>query len=143
MAGPIKLFQLVQKLYQMLGIQRPQKNEAIAFNSRNLFFLFCYTQLCGSMMAFFLLRASTMLEYGSSFFMFITQFYITVDFLILMLRISKILDLITEFENFIEKSKLVNSHIHYSDYHYMIFAVSNCDRVAHYKCCKHHVQQIK
>lgn len=105
MAGSKKLFQFVQKLFKILGIRPPQKNETLSFNSRNLFFLFCYAQLFLSMIAFFLFKAKTMLEYGSSFFMFITQFIIALFFLILMWRITNILKLIAEFEQFIEKSE--------------------------------------
>lgn len=101
----IKLFRRIQKFYQILGIYPSQENEKILFNSRNLFILFFYVQLCISMAAFLILKAKTMQEYGATFFMFLTQFYVTLDFSILMWQMPNILSLITDFEEFIEKSK--------------------------------------
>lgn len=107
MANSIKLFQFLQKSYKTLGICPSQDHEGLAFNTRNVIFLFCYAQMFLSVLAFFIFKADTMLEYGNSFFMFETQFYIAMDFLVLMWRITNILELIEEFEEFIEKSKKI------------------------------------
>lgn len=105
MAGSIKLFQFNKKLYEMLGVYPHQNNEKILFNSRNLFILFCCAQFCISMAAFFIFKAKTMQEYNISIYMSLTQFYIMINFLLLMWQISNILNLITDFEEFIEKSE--------------------------------------
>lgn len=101
----IKLFQFLLGLYQMLGIYPPQGNEKFRFNKINLLVLFCYAQLCIPMVAFFILKAKSMQEYGATFFAFLTLLVTTIDFLILMWKMPNILNSIRDFEEFIEKSK--------------------------------------
>lgn len=152
MAASIKLFQFAQELFQMLGIRLPKQNEILSFRSRNIFFLFCYTQLSISMAAFFLFEANTMLEYGSSFFMSLTQFCIAMDYLVLMWRFPNILELIADFEDFIEKSKKqfkwviatvpgVWDKLKFSIFSYEFHFQFN--RIAHYKRCTFHVWRIE
>lgn len=104
MAGSIKLFQIVQNSFKILGIHPSQANEVIAFNSRNLFSLFCFAQFCILIGGFFILKAETMQEYFSSFFMFSTLFCTGIGFTLLLWRIAEIQELIAKLEKFIEKS---------------------------------------
>lgn len=105
MTGSIKFFQTVKKSYKILGIHPPQENGKFPFNPKSLFFLFCYAQFCTGMAAFFVIEAKSIYEYGNSFYMFFTQFFVMLDFFVLMWRIPTISELIAELEEFIEKSK--------------------------------------
>lgn len=105
MAPSIKLFQFLKEFYTMVGIVPPQeKNEKLSFNLRNVSILFCYAQLCFTVLAFFIFKATTMVEYGSSFFIFMTMFVVKGFFLTVMWQITNILKLIADFDKFIEKS---------------------------------------
>lgn len=86
MSGSIHLFQSVQKSYKTLGIYPCQTNKTVAFNSRNLFVLFCLAQASVLLGGFCLFEAKTMQEFGSSFFMFLTQFYMIFSFSALICR---------------------------------------------------------
>lgn len=108
MAGSIKLFQIVQKTYQILGIHPPEANKTFAFNSRNLFFIFCYTQACVTMGGYFLFRAELMLEYVSTLFMTLSALFVLINYLLVMWRIGNILELIAKLDKFIEQSKLLS-----------------------------------
>lgn len=90
----------------MVGICPPQnQNERLSFNMRNVCILFCYAQVCFPVLAFFLFKANTVVDYGSSFFTFITMFAVAVWFLVIMWQIKNILSLIDDFDQFIENSK--------------------------------------
>lgn len=125
MAGSIKLFEFVLELYRMVDICPPQTDETILFNWRNVCFLFCNTQLSILSIAYFLLKATTIIEFASSVFMSISQFYIGVDILILIWRITNILELIKGFEEFIERSKYraVVAFIIFSDQLYLLISL--------------------
>lgn len=102
---PIKLFQFIQKLYKTLGIGSNQQNGKVSFNSRNSLALFCFIQLFISTAAFFVFKAKSTQEYYAAFFMALTQFYLALDLLALMWQIPNVLNLITDYEQFIEKSE--------------------------------------
>lgn len=101
----IKLFQFVKKEHQTLGVCPPQADGKVPFNLRNTFALFCFVQLAISVALFLILKAKTTQEYCAAFFMCSTQFYLISDLSILMWQMPNTLDLITDFEEFIEKSE--------------------------------------
>lgn len=108
MAGSIQLFQSIQKFYRTLGIYPdPQSN---LFNYRNLFAIFCYLLNGISALAYFLLEANTISEYGATFFTFISEVYILYFLFVQMWQMPNILKLIASFEKFIEESKRALVH---------------------------------
>lgn len=101
------LFQSVQKCYQTLGIYaRLQSNRnAPKLNWKNLFFLTCYSMMFISSVAYILFEAKMIGEIADSIFMCLTSLTCAVYFVSSIYKIPKILDLIGEFEKFIEKSE--------------------------------------
>lgn len=108
----MKLFQSVQKYYRTLGVYAPQSNQNYAFNWRNLVVLFALTQGFIFTMAFCLLQAKTVREYGDSFYVSVTEFADAIYFLSNIWKMRKFFKLIEQFENFIEKSKSKNVILH-------------------------------
>lgn len=99
MDGSVKLFRLVQKYYQTMGIYPSQ-----TINWRNVIFLFAIFAQFMAISGFFLLQATSIPEYGSSFMGISSSLYSIVTFLLTLWRIPEILKLIQLCENFIEKS---------------------------------------
>lgn len=102
MAYTIQLFQPVQKYYQTLGIESHQNS---LFNFRNLFAIFCFLMCFTSTLAFFLFKANTILEYGATFYAFISETYILYFLFVQMWQMANISKLIASFENLIKESK--------------------------------------
>lgn len=102
MANPpkIKLFQLVQKFYQTMGI-----NSSNALNWRNLFFSLTILLHFFGLIGFFLFKSTSISEYGSCFFGCIADLYALIDFKLTQWRMPQIFKLIGMCESFIEKSK--------------------------------------
>lgn len=105
MASSPKLFQFVQKFYQTMGIFSSQPSQLIWLNVKKIFFLFFITASFISISSFFLFKASTISEYGSSFSGALSDLYALLDLLITIWQMPNILKLIRMFEIFIEKSK--------------------------------------
>lgn len=110
MATSTHLFQSIQKYYQLLGIYPTLLNNKCSPNARNLMVLFCYVQYGISALAFFVMEAESVLEYGISFYTYISMLYCVYYFLILYKQMPKILQLIEQFEQFMDKSTLIVSH---------------------------------
>lgn len=110
-AGSIKLFQFIQKLCQLFGIDPPQPNqEQYPLNLINWFTIFCLIQSIISTTRFFLFEANSMVEYGLTFWVcasFITCFNFCLG---VYSRAKNIPVFIGNWEKFIEKSKF---HITY------------------------------
>lgn len=104
------LFHLVQKGYQSLGIYATIKSNRNApkFNWKNLFFLTCYLMLFVTSMAYMLFEANMIGEIADSIFMCLTTLTCAVYFVASIYKITNILELIGEFEKFVEKSKFMN-----------------------------------
>lgn len=114
MAVSIKLFQTLRKLYKTKGLDirhqlHTPKNLfqfiTAAQLTRFLFFIIPITQLFISSTAFFLVKAQTPDEYGTSFYVSLTTLCVIINFLIIAWRMVEILDLIIGYEKFIEKSQ--------------------------------------
>lgn len=101
----MELFRYVRKCYQTLGVYPVQSNQNSRFNLRNLFILMCILQMFTSSLAYFLFEAKLIGEFADSFFMVSSTLNCAFYFLISIFKISNILTLIGEFEQFIEKSK--------------------------------------
>lgn len=106
MTSSLKLFQSVQEFYQTMGIYSAQSNQLLSFNVKKVFFLFSITTTTISIGLFFLFKASTIQEYGSSLGGASADLYSLLDFVISVCQMPNILKLFELFEIFIEKSKL-------------------------------------
>lgn len=95
MAGrvKIKLFTIIQKLYQIIGVTN--KN-----GIRTYFFLFCFAQFSFSSAAHLLFEASSLTEYGLVFYV-----SITTAIYALFWQMENTVDYIDNVEKFIQKSE--------------------------------------
>lgn len=105
MAEPVKLFQLVQKIYKMMGICPPQPDQKHSFNSRILVVLFIVSQFLFSSVAFLLFQASSIQNRADSFYFSLSIANCGVYIIVSHWKIPKILNLIENFEKFVEQSK--------------------------------------
>lgn len=99
-APKIKLFQMVEKFYQTMGM-----NASNTLNCRNLFFSLTILLHVFGLIGFFLFESATMLEYGACFFGCISDLYALIDFKLTQWRMPEITKLIAMCEKFIEKSE--------------------------------------
>lgn len=99
----IKLFQILQKPFAILGISDPQKSQRHQFNARNfvcLLFLGLYTILTG---LFFLVEAETFEEYADSFYASFSMATIFFTCSSTMSDVVEIYELTSGFEALIQK----------------------------------------
>lgn len=100
----MKSFQFARKCYQTLGIYPPNQNALI--NSRNLLLFISEISMFISTAGFLLFKATTLFERGETFYVSLSELACVSNFLNLFWHMSTILDLIEEYEGYIEKSKL-------------------------------------
>lgn len=107
MPNAIKLFHLLQKFYKSLGldIQPNRLDLKCSLNLKNIFIFIFPMHLFISSVAFFLFKAQTADEYSVSFFVSITTFFATMNFLTIARKMANILMLIGKYEAFIENSE--------------------------------------
>lgn len=107
------LFQSARKCSQTLGIYaRPQSNQnSLQLNWRNSFFLMWHFELIAVSMAYTIAKAEVIGEYADSILVSLNFSSSLFYLLSTIYKIPKILDLIGEFEQFIEKSKFTSKII--------------------------------
>lgn len=112
MAGQteIKLFQSLRRYFQILGTYSPESNENRKFNPRNVFVLFCYTQLFVSVLAFTLFKAKAVVEFGLNYYGYMTEVLCIFVVLLQTYRMDDITKLIENCEKFVEMSKLISQN---------------------------------
>lgn len=91
-------------MYRALGIHPPPPNHH-PYNWKNLLAVFVLAQGFILTAAFCLFQASTVREYGDSFYAFITEFANAIYLLSNIRKITKIKQLIQELETFVQNSK--------------------------------------
>lgn len=108
MAGVIRLFPTIKKIYKTMGlpIRTSQScwSEYFIVNAKILFFSISTVQLFLTSSAYVLFEAKTADEHGISFFIVITIFAVAACIVTTAWKIDKILTLIGKYEEFIEKS---------------------------------------
>lgn len=108
MAQTVKLFQFAQKIYKMMGI-RPSKSsqpgQTSSFNLKMLAVLFIVAQLLLSSTAFLIFQADSLQKWADSFYFSLSIANCGVYIIVSYSKIVKILNLIGNFEAFIEQSK--------------------------------------
>lgn len=101
----MKLFQSVQRFWQIMGINSPHPNQIHLFNAKSLFFILSLIMVCISTVAFLVLRAEAMLEYGICVYGSLSDLTLLADILITIWQIPNIFQMIEMCEQFIELSK--------------------------------------
>ena len=106
MATELKLFQVVQSTFRSMGICRSESNQSNLLNAKTAFFLLSFVQLLCSSMPYLLYEAKSVGERADSFYVSLTNSVCLIYILLSMKKISNILKLIEQFQEFIQKSKL-------------------------------------
>lgn len=102
----MKLFQSVKNFYQTMGVYTPQSDHQVhSINSHFLFFSLSMTSNFISIFAYFLFKAISIEDYGSSFNKSMAGLSASANFFIIFWQMPTVLRLIENCEQFIEKSK--------------------------------------
>lgn len=109
MARPLKLFRIVQKSYQMIGIFPRQPNQIYPLNSTNVLYLYTMVQFIIVSSVYFLFKAERLDEFGLSFYVTLTATSILFYYVTNIHQIGNILKLIEKFEEFIGNSECFDS----------------------------------
>lgn len=106
-AVTIKLFQSLRQFYEIRGFYPSQlPNQSSQFNAKNLSMLFSIIQYFSALIAVFLFTTTTSItEHADSLYMCLTCGACTTHVLTHIYKIGQILQLIENFEKFIEKSE--------------------------------------
>lgn len=110
MVETLQLFQLVRKLFGMVGIYPPQSHQTMLFNWRNSTFLFCTIAMSIASIAFLLFKAGSAQEFGASFYTTMTELANIFGFLSIVFEMRNIFGIIGKIEGIIEKSKFWGSN---------------------------------
>lgn len=101
----IKLFQSLQKYFQILGTFSPESNEIHLFKPRNIFVHICYAQMFISVLGFTLLKETTVVEFCLNYYACTAELMCMFIIASQTCRMGDISKLIENCEEFIEKSK--------------------------------------
>lgn len=108
MANRIKTFCLTRIYFQTLGICPTKPNQRYAFNVTSFFVLFSMILIIISTASFFFTKAATMEEYLHSLYISTSEFTFVACFLVNICKMSKVLQLIGKYEEFVEKSESID-----------------------------------
>lgn len=101
----MNLFQSVKKLYQTVGVYTTQSDQIYAINLNFVFFSLSIALSFISMFAYFLIKAESIEDYGSSFYTSTAGLNALVNVFIMFWQMPTALQLIQNSEQFIAKSK--------------------------------------
>lgn len=104
MAGQTKLFHSLRQYYQLLGVYSPETNQTDPCHWKVIFIASSMMLTFIASFAFFLWKAETVDDYGTSFYNASSQLSQSCCFLIAVWKISATLELYKKFEHFIESS---------------------------------------
>lgn len=107
MACKMRLFQNVEKMYQVTGIQKAKLLESTSISSLNwkiCLVLMSQMLLFSSTAAFLLFKANSVAEYGAAFSGGVMIFANVLYFILNIWKMPRTMELIAEFEDFVEKS---------------------------------------
>lgn len=106
MAARLKLLRFVQKMLQDMGIYPSQSNlNWQSINWRNSSVLIALIQMLSFSLAFLIFKADNIVDAGTCFYAVSTELFCSTVLLTDLYNISKILQLIEEFEDFVEESE--------------------------------------
>lgn len=104
--APITLFCSVQKYFKAMGFYAPlQPNERCAINRENGFYTFATAGAIIPASGFLFFEAESAYEYSVTFYVSITMAMPTVAYIIFLYRMRSIINLIENFQVFIDKRK--------------------------------------
>lgn len=106
MADQTMLFYSLRELYQRLCFYSPETNQTHPFNWKIIFCVSSIILMFITSFSFFLWKAETLDEYGTSFYGSVTQLSAALYFVIVVWKMPVILKLLRSFEDFIESSEL-------------------------------------
>lgn len=98
----LQQFQIVRKLFEVIGIY-PQQSKR--FNVRNVVALLFTFTMCISSFAFLLFEVDNSHDFGASFYAAITEFAVIVSFLSIVFKMQNIFKIMDQIEEIIQKSK--------------------------------------
>lgn len=98
-------FTFIRKLYQRLGINTPKTQNHGLYNWRNSFVLLCLTTLFAISTAFLMFKSDTVLKFGSSFYVSITDSLYLCFWIITIHKMADLFILVGKTDEFIAKSK--------------------------------------
>lgn len=106
MASPIKLFKPLEEVYQILGIRRSEPKLSKRVSPRCFFLLSSLVIYAASSLAFFILRAKSVAEFGDTFY--IASINAASIFLIItyVREVSELRQLTEKFEVHFQESEL-------------------------------------
>lgn len=122
MAGAINLFQFLRKFYKTFGFYPPQSpNHNLPFNAKNLFLLVSLIQFMAASIAFFLFALASINERADCFYICSACAIDIIHVLTHVHRIGQILQLIDDYEKFIDESKCKSWEMRSKLRHYRVF----------------------
>lgn len=98
-------FQAIRTFYQRLGVCSPQYDQTYSCNSRIVFVYLTIIMVFMSETAYCVFEAHSIIDYGKSFYAFTMRITVFWEFLTTIWQMSNILNLMGQYELFIEKSK--------------------------------------
>lgn len=105
MAGRIHLFRALQEYHCAVGVHSYEPNQKWPLNLKNFLFIITVAQQFVASLAFFLFKAQSAAEFGWAFYLFITESTTISYYLMQIFHIKNTLELIENFELFIQESK--------------------------------------
>lgn len=105
MAGKTQLFHSLWHSYRILGLYSPKTNQSHLFNWKVIFSLSFMVLMFMTSFAFFLWEAETLDDYGTSFYESLAEVSSVHNFMMNVWRTPLIIELVKNFEDFIESSK--------------------------------------
>lgn len=101
----MKIFQCVQKFYEMLGVNPAQNTQIASFNLKNVLIISNLAQGFLLTAAFGLFKAKTIREYGDCYYTSTTSLSHSIYVTIHVLKMTNISKLIDKFETIIQSSE--------------------------------------
>lgn len=105
MANSVRLFEFIKKCYRIVGLESTQENrQHPSFNSTNCIVISLMVQMIMSLVAFLLLEAKSVLEYGRIFYGLESTVSAMIIYVISIRQINNISTFIEDCDGFIESS---------------------------------------
>lgn len=102
----LKLFQAVQKYFEAMGFYAPsQPNQICPINRTNGFYIVAQVGMLISVSGFLIFKAKSAFESFNSIYVILTVLNMTIQFTVILHKMRSILNLIEEYQEFIEKRK--------------------------------------
>lgn len=101
----MKLFQLVQKYYQTIGVHATQTHPKCAFNVHNFWLLLITSAFCASTVMSFI-QSTAIMDYAESFYIFSTTLASMTSYLEAISKAKTTFTFISELDEYIQKSGL-------------------------------------